>query len=209
MLIAAAAWVALMILSMLIDKWAFHHWSVLDPAQRALMESKDWYRLFRIVGFVPTWLVVGVIFILVDSGPGGGRGGWSARGVPLFARGPFLIASTLVSGLLAEIVKVLARRARPIDTDGAYAWVPWDRDIFKASDLGFPSSHAAVAFAAAFALARLHPRTIWIMLPAAALCGITRVWTGQHFLSDIVGAGVVGWLSVQILSRIMLPRTGR
>jgi membrane-associated phospholipid phosphatase len=205
-LLIAAAWVAAVLLSMLIDRWAFHHWSVVDAAQRNVMESKDWYRLLRILGYLPTWIGVALVFVLVDSAPA--RGNRAARANPL-SRGAFVLSSAALGGLLAEAVKILARRARPIDTGGAYAWVPWDRGVFSTSDLGFPSSHAAVAFAAALAIIRLHPRSGWVMFPAAALCGMTRVWAGQHFVSDVAGAGMTGWAAAELLSRVLRPRGAR
>ena len=56
-----------------------------------------------------------------------------------------------------------------------------------------PSSHAAVAFGGAWMLAALYPRAAPIALALAAGCALTRVLEGDHWLSDVVAAGALGW----------------
>jgi membrane-associated phospholipid phosphatase len=62
----------------------------------------------------------------------------------------------------------------------------------------------AVAFAAAAALARLFPDT-WLLWYAIAVgCALTRVASGAHFVSDVILAALVGYVS----TRILWPRHG-
>lgn len=178
----------LTVVLMLVDHAAV---PVLRATDQGLMESRDWYRLLRVLGYAPTWLGVAVALMLVDSG----RRFSEAGGSPIWSRGPFLFASAAGAGLLAEGLKLVIRRGRPPDAPpDAYAWVPFTHGTFDSSELGIPSSHAAVAFGAAFALARLHPRTGWVLLPLAVGCALTRAWTGQHYLSDLAGGALVGWI---------------
>lgn len=191
------------VLATLLDGVLFH---ALLTANRELLESRDWYRLLRIMGYFPTWLAVGAVLMLIDSAapfPGS-----RLRPSPIWSRGPFVMASAGLAGLLAEGLKILIRRARPIDTDGAYAWVPWSTHTFDSSELGIPSSHAAVAFGAAFAVAHLYPRAGLLLLPLAAGCGLTRILTGQHFASDVVAGGLVGWLLPTIITSLHERRAG-
>ncbi|MBL8759580.1 MAG: phosphatase PAP2 family protein [Phycisphaerae bacterium] len=193
---------ALTVALMLVDHAAV---PVLRVTDQGLMESRDWYRLLRVLGYAPTWLGVALALMLVDSGrrfselgdTTDGRAG--SRGdvgtSPIWSRGPFVFASAAGAGLLAEGLKLVIRRGRPPDAPpDAYAWVPFAHGTFDSSELGIPSSHAAVAFGAAFALARLHPRAAWVLLPLAVGCALTRAWTGQHYLSDLAGGALVGWI---------------
>ncbi len=163
--------------------------ALLSPAPN-LLESRDWYRTLRILGSMFIWLGVAAVFVLIDSsralGPSmlGPRATWT--------RGPFLLVSAGLAGLLAEALKLLLRRGRPIDHDAAYAFTPWSFAL-ETSDFGLPSSHAAVAFAAAFALSHLHPRAGVVFILGAIGCGLTRVLVGQHFVSDVVAGAAVGY----------------
>jgi membrane-associated phospholipid phosphatase len=56
----------------------------------------------------------------------------------------------------------------------------------------FPSTHAAGAFAGAFALSRVFPEmraAVWIM---AALVAFARVYVGVHYPLDAIGGVVIG-----------------
>ena len=58
-------------------------------------------------------------------------------------------------------------------------------------DASFPSGHTAGSFAAATALAGFYPRQRPILLGLAAGVGLSRVYLGHHFVSDVlVGAGL-------------------
>ncbi|MFM8517332.1 MAG: phosphatase PAP2 family protein, partial [Nevskiaceae bacterium] len=65
--------------------------------------------------------------------------------------------------------------------------------------MGMPSSHTLVAFAGAFALARLFPRARWVFYLLAAGCGLSRVMATAHYLSDTVVAASVAWGVVHAL----------
>lgn len=163
--------------------------ALLSPAPE-LLESRDWYRTLRILGSMFIWLGVAAILVLIDSGRTVGPSVLGPRAT--WTRGPFLLVSAGLAGLLAEALKLLFRRGRPIDHDGTYALAPWSLSL-ETSDFGLPSSHAAVAFAAAFALSHLHPRAGVVFILGAIGCGLTRVLVGQHFVSDVVAGAAVGY----------------
>src|SRR5690606_5099200 len=77
----------------------------------------------------------------------------------------------------------------------------FDGFIHPTSGLGFPSSHAAVAFAGSLMLAVFLPRARTLLIILAACCGITRMLTGAHFASDVFAGALLGWASAAMLTR--------
>lgn len=146
--------------------------------------NNDLSRMLRIAGYLPTWIIIGAAVALAESARRG-----AARAWPI---GVGLVASAGLAGGVAELLKVIVRRARPNATDGEHVYVAfstaWDKGF------GLPSSHAAVAFGAAFLIAMWWPRAAWVALPVAAGCGFTRMSAGAHFFSDVAVAALIGYL---------------
>ncbi len=190
--------------------------NTLDVRARGV-EGRDTYRLLRVMGSAYFWLLVaGVLF----------ASGFARRGDPEFtlptrdragvwSRGLFVLLSALVSGLLAEVLKILIRRGRPdalLDRDPTlpltdprtfdYVW-NWDHttwgNVFDSSDLGMASSHAATAFGGVLALGVIWPRWRWVLLVFAAFASMTRLQSRDHYLSDVVGGAACGAVVVLAL----------
>lgn len=148
--------------------------------------DRDWGRLLRVMGFAPTWLVVSAVLWL------------EARGRPPDAAAALrttavaVIGAVALGGLGAEALKLLVRRERPDPTLAGYVFREFAVDPWSTRRLGFPSSHAMVAFSGAAALATRFRRAAPILFGLAIGCGLTRVFAGAHFLSDVAGAGVFG-----------------
>ena len=188
-----APWVIGLALAMCWDRAVYLHMRAgahatsIEAAVTAaeLLESHAWYQFLYILGTVWPWLIVAAALVFVDIGADAGR---ARRGV---RRAVFLVVSVLLSGGAAEVAKLVFRRLRPDQTDGWYRFRPWTEDFWSASNLGLPSSHAAVAFGAAFALCRVFPRAAPAFLAAGVGCSLSRLLAGAHFLSDVfVGAGL-------------------
>jgi undecaprenyl-diphosphatase len=118
----------------------------------------------------------------------GGLGDLRAGGrVPRAALDASLAAG--LGALAATLLKEVVDRARPPLAEAdltALVSVP--------GSPSFPSGHAATAFAAATAVALLHPR---LRLPAfglAALVALSRVYLGVHFWLDIAAGAALGAL---------------
>ncbi len=170
-------------------------WSSLrDPR----VYDRDWGRLLRSVGYLPTWLIV-AIGIWTHERPAPGWG-W---------RGGFILLTPALGGALAEVLKLCIRRLRPDADAFGYAFRDWSDRPFSTGGLGMPSSHTLVAFAGAAAMARVFPRARWLWFLLAGGCGLTRVMANAHFLSDVVAAAALGWLVSDALSRWMLGREHR
>ncbi len=160
--------------------------------------EKDWGRLLRSMGFLPTWLAGAAALLLHDRGRAGDPpGGWWRRGL-------LLALAPAAAGLGAEVLKILLRRERPGLHDGAYAFRAYADHFWSTRDIGLPSSHAMVAGGAAAILSLLFPRTwpVWWLL--AAGCALTRVLAHAHFLSD----ATVGLLAGALVARALWARWG-
>jgi membrane-associated phospholipid phosphatase len=162
--------------------------------------EKDWGRLLRSLGYLPTWWAVALAYWLeARDRPHGGR-------VALY-----LALSPTAGGGVAELGKILMRRLRPDDLTFGYAFRPYSDHFWSNKGMGLPSSHTLCAFAGAAALAHVFPRARWVFYALAAGCAVTRVMANAHFLSDVTVAAclgvAVGWV---LADRLRVPdsRTG-
>jgi len=119
------------------------------------------------------------------------------------------LAGVAVGSLALQAVKHVACRARPHLVDGWGVDEAEPRVAVPASSgtlgffhwpclrdsryQGFPSGHATVAFAVAAALCQAVPprRPLW--LAVAGGVGVSRILLNAHFLSDVIGGGLLGW----------------
>ena len=158
------------------------------------IENHDWYRLLRIMGYMGTWVLIGGVYIAHDRNR---------------HRGLALILSALISGALAELFKLIIARERPVQNcEIVNTWYHF-RGLFSgfhdASNLGFPSSHSAVAFGGCFMLISFLPRTRTLIFLLAFGCGITRLLTGAHYATDVFGGAVLGWCSAALMRHFAAP----
>ena len=58
----------------------------------------------------------------------------------------------------------------------------------------FPSNHAVNTAAAAVFFQVLYPKSGWVSWPIVALVGLSRVYIGAHYVTDILGGWVIGGL---------------
>ena len=120
------------------------------------------------------WLVLGILLVLARPR--------MAAGVVQMA-----LAIVVTSLLVGSVVKPAVARPRPYEALN-------DVRVIDARTDGrsFPSSHAANACAAAYALARLAPvarMPIWIL--AFAIC-FSRIYVGVHYPLDVVAGALIG-----------------
>ncbi len=132
--------------------------------------------------------------------------------VPLWWRGLrtatfdvlLLLAITIV---VTEAIKYLVDRPRPCDALANVRTIA-GYQCSAEFDPAFPSGHASRAFAvAAFLAIRFRWR---IGIPAGAfavLAGISRVYLGLHWPSDVLGGAVVG-IGFAVLIEILSRRVG-
>ncbi len=171
------------------DRWTYDH-VVMDSVY-----DKDWGRMLRIMGFVPTWMAIALAIWLHE------------RGAVVYARrrALLILGSPIVAGIAAELLKLVFRRERPAAHYGEYFFRAWSERTFSTSGLALPSSHTMVAFGGAIMLAYLYPRTRWVWLTLAAGCAVTRLLAHAHFLSDVV----VGTIAAMATTTLLWSRFGR
>ncbi len=193
--IAAAA----LVVAHLLDHVAYLY--LYDPG----VYDHDWGRMLRTMGFLPFWLAGASALWLHDRGAAGETRGERRP----YTRALLLVLAPSLSGAVGAVLQLLIRRERPWAAGGAYVFRPWSDHPLSGAGLAMPSSHAVVAFGAAFALARLFPRTavVWYLL--AAGCALTRVAARAHFLSDVTLGALVAWAVVALLWRWLPTRSAR
>jgi undecaprenyl-diphosphatase len=78
---------------------------------------------------------------------------------------------------------------------------PWS----STTDASFPSDHATVSFAIAFAVLSLDLPAGVVFLAIAAIIAVGRVFIGAHYPSDVAMGFVIGLLAAGVVVRL-LPR---
>lgn len=68
--------------------------------------------------------------------------------------------------------------------------------------LSFPSSHAMNIFAQATLLSRFYPKKATIFYCFALLIGISRIYVGVHYPSDIIGGAIFGIIIAYLVFEI-------
>lgn len=191
---------AAFVLSLLLDHWAYHAMLMGKEAAEALAS----YQLVREVGTLRFWAAVALAVGALRPGS------WRRR--VRAAAGVFLAAA--IAGLAAEVLKVVIGRDRPLYHDGAWVLRPLG-DRFRGG-MGFPSSHAATAFGGAVGVwlftgerPRVH-LALGICVGALSIgCAASRMLTGAHFLSDVVGGAILGWIAARVARGGIGPRCAR
>jgi membrane-associated phospholipid phosphatase len=182
---AAGALIVFLVLCVL-DRWLYHATAV-GPDQLKRLEGKDWYRALRLAGTLWVWGPLCLAWFVSAR---------ETRGRDAAIR---VFAAAALSGVLAEVLKVVIGRLRPSQTDGVHRFRAVVERFGNTHDLALPSSHAAVAFGAALMLVFLMPRAGVVALVLAIGCGWTRVVSGAHFSSDVFAAAVLGYALARLL----------
>jgi undecaprenyl-diphosphatase len=126
--------------------------------------------LGRIGEYGAVWLVLGIVFALIDPDR---RGEWLAAGF----LGPVSIGVNF-------LVKLIVRRRRPV-LEGlpALGGAP--------SSLSFPSAHTTSSFACATVMTQIEPAAAVLFALALAI-GLCRPYLGMHYPSDVLGGALLG-----------------
>jgi undecaprenyl-diphosphatase len=135
----------------------------------------------RAANYSRLWILLAGVLALF-GGRKGRRAG--ARGV---------IALALAAVIANGPAKLLVRRRRPREDPGAAL-------IRMPSTTSFPSGHSASAFAFATGVCSELPMLAPALFPLAGAVAYSRVHTGVHYPSDVLGGAAIG-IGAGVLAR--------
>ena len=122
---------------------------------------------------------------------------------PLLAKKAlFIFASVAISGIIADIIKIIIGRPRPKIYLHEHLFTPQWLEL-KASYWSMPSGHTATAFAVGVGLGLLYPKWRYLFWAAAMLVALSRVALTKHFVSDTIIGGAIGALTAVWLYKRM------
>jgi undecaprenyl-diphosphatase len=157
-------------------------------------QNRGLYNFMRNVSRFGDWwphAVVGLLLLAIAWIRQSGR--WSRVFLAM------LIALAL-AGLAGTVIKRVVPRPRPsVHTD-----IRWGGPHFSTKYHSFPSGHAgaSTAFFAVLLIARW--RVGLACLPIPILIGLSRMYIGAHYLSDVVCAAVLGSLCALVVAHFVL-----
>ena len=113
-----------------------------------------------------------------------------------------MLLAMMLAGVAGTVIKRTVPRARP----SVHAETRWGGPHFSSKYHSFPSGHvgASTAFFGVLLIAR---RRIGLAcLPIPILIGVSRMYIGAHYLSDVVSAAVLGTLcALVVVHFLFLP----
>ena len=90
------------------------------------------------------------------------------------------------SGILSWLIKTLVQRPRPFETLNIPSTV-----TTKLSS--FPSGHALMFFSLVPILSKNFPKIKGIFWTIAILVGVSRIYLGVHYFSDVIAGAIIGY----------------
>jgi undecaprenyl-diphosphatase len=161
----------------------------MDRNLMVLIQAWQWPLLLHLMHFL-TWLGygavdIGVLLAIALVGWWEGKAGIRTRG--LWGAG-----TVAASGVLDQLVKNVACRARPSAAGAGLFFAKFPCFPASYAYASFPSGHATTAFATAVVLAAWYPRQAVGFVGLAALVGLSRILLGAHFPSDVLAGALLG-----------------
>ncbi len=144
---------------------------------------------FRFLSFQGVWVIIWliVLFFYIRK---------EERNHHLFTM--YFFSSFLVAYIFSnEIIKNIVGRLRP--------WVVWHlSSTYCPLDYGFPSTHAATAWALAVICSHFDKKHRLFYYLLAVLISYSRVYLYCHYFLDILAGGILGYLISTIILRVSL-----
>lgn len=154
---------------------------------------KRWFERLGEFGNSVYYLVPGpILFLLLRRAAARAGGPERAAMLRLWQqRILYLVTTVLVSGLVADLIKIICGRPRPKVFFGQHLY-SFSFFQFSARMWSFPSGHSTTIFAVATAGYLLTPRRGQFWFIPAAFVAACRVLAGAHFTSDVVAGAFLG-----------------
>lgn len=109
-------------------------------------------------------------------------------------------AAVWTADLAALVLKALVGRPRPFES------IPGLEPLMGVSGHSMPSGHAASSFAGLVLLVAAAPRLAPLLGALALAVGFSRVYTGVHYLTDVLAGAALGVLVGAAILRLRPPR---
>ncbi|WP_243388004.1 undecaprenyl-diphosphatase [Bacillus kexueae] len=106
-----------------------------------------------------------------------------------------IAASSCLSLLATFLIKILSFKPRPFMTHRVHMLLP------SKHDSTFPSKHAILAFSVSSTLLFSKRILGYCMTALSIITGISRIWVGHHYPSDIIGSALLGSLSSWVVNK--------
>ena len=97
----------------------------------------------------------------------------------------FVVLSFLLSSAVTFLIKLIVNRTRPY-----YG----NLNVVNMSSSSFPSGHTSAIFAVAVILSHYYPKKKYIFYSLGFLIGFFRIYSGAHYLSDVIFGAFLGWV---------------
>ena len=116
-----------------------------------------------------------------------------------------LFLSVAVSGIIANIIKVIVCRTRPplLFDKGIYG-IDFFGFVIDFLHNSFPSGHATTAMSAATVGALLYPSLRVPFYTVGSLVAFSRVMVGVHYFSDVIVGAIIGVVTALLFTRKFL-----
>lgn len=110
-----------------------------------------------------------------------------------------LTEATMLASSLNLITKIVIGRDRPYKQESQYFTNPF---TFNNDSNSFPSGHATLAFAYSTVMANEVDNVFWKIgwYSLAGLVGYSRIYHNQHWYSDILMSGTIGYFSGEFVN---------
>lgn len=110
----------------------------------------------------------------------------------------YIFCSVVLAIMTTGLLKVLIGRARPVlfDALGKTFFEPW---TFNSVFNSMPSGHTTVSFAGLVMIGMLFPRIKWATWTMAIIIGLSRIYVGAHWPSDVILGAFIGMLSADLV----------
>jgi len=155
-----------------------------NPAMRSLMRNVSFF------GDWPSHLVLGLLLLGIA---------WQRHSKKWMRIFLSMLVAMAIAGIAGTVIKRTIPRARPsVKTE-----LRWGGPRFSTKYHAFPSGHvvASTAFFGVLVFARR--RVGLACLPIPILIGLSRMYLGAHYLSDVVCAAVLGILCAAVVWRFV------
>jgi undecaprenyl-diphosphatase len=99
-----------------------------------------------------------------------------------------------LSAVISFLIKFIIQRPRPFQEGIIKIMDVFQNMNFEVWNFSFPSFQTMFVFCSLPILSKEFPRLKYIWIVLASLVGISRVYFGLHFMSDVLAGGLIGYL---------------